>query len=485
MQADLRVFGALGAVGLSAVTALTVQNSLGVRTVTPVSRDLLVRQIEALLEDCAVQAVKIGMLAGAEQVRAVAEALRRFRPQNIVLDPVLASSGGLPLLDAGGRTALIADLLPLCDLLTPNLSELATLSGMTVNSGPERIVAARKLLDLGARAVLIKGGHLVGEPVDVLVRGTDNVNTTDRIERSETAFTGRRVDTPHTHGTGCFLSSAIAAYLATGMEMARAIGEAKALLTCALETPVVLGAGRGYPDVIAAARLDDGATSAAPPGWHEARLRTLTRGLYVIIDPGVRPDRSLVEIAGHALAGGASVIQLRDKRMATPQAILTARRLGAIAHDAGALFILNDSVAVALAADADGVHLGTEDMQPADARRLLGRERLIGVSTGTVEEATAMAPYASYLGVGAIFGSKTKLDAGDPVGTKRIREIRMALGASCPPIVAVGGIDAGNIASVAEAGASAAAVISAVASAGDMLAATQTLITNFRCGSKS
>ena len=167
IQADLSVFCALVATGHSAITGTTVQNSLGVRSVYPIPADNLYGQIEAVLEDTDVAAVKIGMLCGADQVRVVAEALRRFRPANVVLDPVLASTGGYPLLDAAGLAALLTDLLPLCDLVTPNIPELQTMTGMPVGDERERTLAAKLLLDRGAKSVLIKGGHLPGAPVDV------------------------------------------------------------------------------------------------------------------------------------------------------------------------------------------------------------------------------------------------------------------------------------------------------------------------------
>lgn len=219
IQSDLRTFAALGVVGISVITALTVQNSQGVQSVHPVDADLVAAQLNALLEDTQVDAVKIGMLGGAAQVRVVADALRRFRPPNVVLDPVLASTGGVPLLDDAGRRALLEELLPLCDLVTPNLSE------------------AEALGTLHAPAVLIKGGHREGEPIDELVLASG-----ERV-----CFGGPRVSTRHTHGTGCLLSSAIAALLARGQTLPQAIGQAKALLTEALQIPVIVGKGRGYP----------------------------------------------------------------------------------------------------------------------------------------------------------------------------------------------------------------------------------------------
>ncbi len=459
IQADLRVFQALGVHGLSAITALTVQNSLGVEAVHPVPGDVLYDQVETLLEDTPVAAVKIGMLGGAEQVHAVSELLRRFRPPNVVLDPVLTSAGGVPLLDEEGRRALLRELVPLADLVTPNLCELQELAGTLTESSAER------LFDVGTRALLIKGGHLPGEPKDTLAWPDGRWKQ----------YPGVRIQTPHTHGTGCLLSSAIAAYLALGEPLEYAVEAAKALLTDSLRWPVVLGRGRGYPDSMeGAAALE---VREEIRQGHGYRLATLVEGLYVLTDSGQMPGRSHEEIARAAFAGGAKAVQLRDKRLSTPELIALARRVTALAREQHRLLLVNDRVDVALASEADGVHLGPDDMHPADARRLLGPERIIGVSVSTVEEANPIAAYASYLGVGAIFGSATKDDAGPPVGTARIAEIRRAFPQH--PIVAIGGIHIGNIDEVAAAGAATAAVVSAVVCAPDMETATRELWRRF------
>src|SRR5262249_54146815 len=159
---------ALDVAGLSAISALTVQDSRGVHAVFPVPAGQLEAQLEATLADSRVRAVKIGMLGDRAQVETVAAALRRFRPPNVVLDPVLASTSGAPLLTPAGREALLEALLSLCDLVTPNLTELAALTGIAIGGEDDATRAVSHLLQRGARAVLVKGGHRPGAPIDTL-----------------------------------------------------------------------------------------------------------------------------------------------------------------------------------------------------------------------------------------------------------------------------------------------------------------------------
>jgi len=391
LQADLRVFESLGVVGWSVTTAITIQNTKGVHGVHPVDPSILREQLEAVFSDARnLGAVKIGMLGGAAQVRVVAEALRKWKPKNVVLDPVLASSGGVPLLD---DPSALDELIPLCDLVTPNAHEPA-----------------------GGRSVLLKGGHFVG------ATAVDSLYVDGEIVRT---FRAPRLRA-EMHGTGCLLSSAIAAHLALGASLFDAIENGKALVTAALRKALKI------------------------------------EGLYALTDPRRDPE----ETVRAALDGGARIVQLREKRLPTPQLIDLARRIRAMTE--GLLFIVNDRVDVAVAANADGVHVGPDDMRPADVRRVMG-DKIVGVSVSTVDETREAAPYASYFGVGAIFGSATKLDAGDAVGVARIAEIRAAFPQM--PIVAIGGITRENIASVARAGADAAAVVAAIVGARDMVAA--------------
>jgi hydroxymethylpyrimidine kinase/phosphomethylpyrimidine kinase/thiamine-phosphate diphosphorylase len=436
-----------GAAALSAITAMTAQNTHGVEGVFPVDASVLRAQLRTLLADIRPDVVKIGMLGSSAQVDVVAEVLADAAVETVVLDPVLASTGGVPLLDSAGIDTLLSKLLPLATLITPNWHEAEALTGVRITGDAALADAASTLIERGAQAVLIKGGHRDGEPIDTL------------FARGEVRkFNGPRIDTPHTHGTGCFLASAIAANLALGVSLNEAVERAKEMLTRALGNPTIIGGGRGYP-------------TPFPVSRHEKAQRI--NGLYVLTDPVLRPDRSPVEVVRAALAGGARIIQMRDKHRATPELIALARELRGLCRAAGALFFVNDRVDIALACEADGVHLGPDDMSPADARRIAGEGMLIGISVSTVEEAKPIAPYADYLGVGAIYGSSTKSDAGAPVGTNRIREIAAAFPEH--PIVAIGGIGASNIADVIDAGAHSVAVISAVICADDMEFASSNL----------
>jgi hydroxymethylpyrimidine/phosphomethylpyrimidine kinase len=239
VQADLKTFSAFGCYGMAAITALTVQNTQGVTASYPVAPDVVAAQIDAVLSDIAPDAIKIGMLATADIARAVAETLARYEARNIVIDPVLVPTQGVSLASAGLEAALVSSLLPLARLVTPNLCEASALTQTPLAHTIEEMAAqARHLCEAGARAVLVKGGDLSGEPVDVLY-----------VAGERRVFRGRRVPTRNTHGTGCALSSAIACELAKGAPLIDAIATAKVWLEGALEAAdtLRLSAGRGPP----------------------------------------------------------------------------------------------------------------------------------------------------------------------------------------------------------------------------------------------
>lgn len=240
IQADLKTFAARGCYGMAVITALTAQNTQGVSAVRPLDPDFVAEQIRMVFADIRVDAVKIGMIANAGIARAVAEALSPHRGIPVVLDPVMIAKGGAALLDPAAVTVLKESLLPLATLVTPNLPEAAALLG-DPEASDRRIMESQavRLTALGAKGVLVKGGHLAGhESPDVLV-----------AEGQVTWFEASRIATPNTHGTGCSLSSALAAELAKGLEPQDAVRAAKAWLKEAVRTSGSLSVGSGHGPV--------------------------------------------------------------------------------------------------------------------------------------------------------------------------------------------------------------------------------------------
>ncbi len=235
IQADIKAIMALGGYAATAITALTAQNTLGVHGVLPVPPHFVRQQIDAVLDDIGADAVKTGMLGSAEVVQTVAAALRRRGSPPLVVDPVMVAKGGARLLDDPAVAALRRDLLPLAALLTPNVPEAEALTGLSINDHAAARRAAQALLDLGAAAVLLKGGHLDGAVVQ------DILATPAGLEVIESP----RVDTRHTHGTGCTLASAVAAGLAQGMTLSDAVRRGTAYVHAAILAAPGFGAGHG------------------------------------------------------------------------------------------------------------------------------------------------------------------------------------------------------------------------------------------------
>jgi hydroxymethylpyrimidine kinase/phosphomethylpyrimidine kinase len=239
IQADLKTFAALGCYGMSVVTALTAQNTTGVTGIFAVPPAFVVQQMTAVFSDIGVDAVKIGMLYSAELIRAVADELRRHETPNIVLDPVMVAQSGDKLLQDTAITALKRHLIPLSTVLTPNLPEAAVLWGQEVTGVEGMRAAAKSLAGGGSRSVLVKGGHAQNEDSsDVLFIAAEN---------RFVVLADRRVLTANTHGTGCTLSSAIAAFLAKGETIASAVRKAKTYIGEAIRAgaPYRLGHGSG------------------------------------------------------------------------------------------------------------------------------------------------------------------------------------------------------------------------------------------------
>lgn len=253
IQADLKTFHAFGVYGTSAITAITAQNTLGVTAVHPVPVEVVRAQIDAVATDLRPRAVKSGMLATAPLVAAVADALRAHGLERYVLDPVMVATSGDRLLDEDAVAAVAERLVPLAALVTPNLHEARILTGLPVDSRDGMGEAARRLVEMGAGAALLKGGHLSDEEaVDLLWDGED-----------ERTWSRARIDTPHTHGTGCTLSAACAAGLARGISLPEAVGRAVEFTVRAIATAPGLGSGHGPVNHFASEDASPAAASGA------------------------------------------------------------------------------------------------------------------------------------------------------------------------------------------------------------------------------
>jgi len=263
IQADLRTFALLGCHGSSAITAATAQNSLGVQGVYPLPPEAVEAQVESVLSDIGADAAKTGMLFSAEIIGAVARALDRRPVARLVVDPVMVAKGGAPLLRDDAREALVKEILPRALLVTPNLPEAEALAAMPIRSEDEAWDACRRILALGPQAVLLKGGHGEGAWVEDRYADREGLRETHR---------SRRVDTPHTHGTGCTLSAAIAAHLARGDALPEAVARARGFLLVAIQEGYALGAGHGPTNPYAAARL----------GGHNAVLERLREAWEIL-----------------------------------------------------------------------------------------------------------------------------------------------------------------------------------------------------------
>jgi hydroxymethylpyrimidine/phosphomethylpyrimidine kinase len=236
IQADLKTFAALGCFGMTAITALTAQNTCGVRAIHPVPPDMLRAQIDAVLEDIGADAVKVGMLHSPEIVRTVAQAIDRHQLSRVVFDPVMVATSGAKLIDDPAIAVLVAELFPRTALITPNLDEAALLVGRPLASAQDMAQAAAELVARGARAVLLKGGHLAGDKViDVLLEASGE----------PIWMAAPRIDTANTHGTGCTLSSAIAAHLALGATLTQAVQQARDFVRQALQAGASVKTGQG------------------------------------------------------------------------------------------------------------------------------------------------------------------------------------------------------------------------------------------------
>lgn len=236
IQADIKTMSALGVYASTAITSITVQNTQGVKAVFPLEKEAVRGQIEAVMEDIRPDAVKIGMVNDLHAVETIIEELSKWDAGTVVLDPVMSSSSGHKLISDEALQLMMDELIPMCTLVTPNIPEAEMLSGMQIGDNDARRTAAGKILELGCKAVLIKGGHTEGRVKSDLLVCADG---------TEKWFSMLSVDTPNTHGTGCTLSSAITAYLARGERLDEAVLKGKRYVSEALKAGKDVKTGNG------------------------------------------------------------------------------------------------------------------------------------------------------------------------------------------------------------------------------------------------
>lgn len=234
IQADLKTMTSLGVYGMSAVTALTAQNTTGVYGILDSTPEFLANQLDCIFTDIRPDAVKIGMVSKKELIKVIADKLEQYQAKQIVIDPVMVSTSKSRLLEEDALYTLMESLLPLADLITPNIPEAELLAGSRIETERDMTQAAERIADRFHTAVLVKGGHQLNDANDVLYR-----------EGQSVWFYGKRIDNPNTHGTGCTLSSAIACGLAKGYSMKESVERAKQYLSNALSTGLNLGKGSG------------------------------------------------------------------------------------------------------------------------------------------------------------------------------------------------------------------------------------------------
>lgn len=440
IQADLKACAARGVYCSTVITAVTAQNTLGVQDVSIVSEESVAAQLKSVLSDMRVDVVKTGMLPSIAMVKILQDSLKQFPVQALVVDPVMVSTSGDVLAGPSILDTFRQDLLPMADIITPNLKETsALLGGKQLETINDMRSAAKSLHDMGPRNVLVKGGDLPSssDAVDIFFDGKDFYE-----------LRSSRIKTRNTHGTGCTLASCIAAELAKGSSMISAVKVAKRYVETVLEYSKSINIGNGPQG----------------PFDHGLKLKRSVCGssrmqkfdpsdlfLYAVTDSGMNKKwgRSITDAVKAAIDGGATIVQIREKDAETGDFLESAKACLEICRLNNIPLLINDRIDIALACDADGVHVGQSDMPVNTVRTLLGPDKIIGVSCKTPEHALkAWADGADYIGSGGVFPTNTKAN-NRTIGLDGLKEVCLA---SKLPVVAIGGINLGNAREVMELG---------------------------------
>ncbi|KAI3445621.1 hypothetical protein Pfo_002286 [Paulownia fortunei] len=453
IQADLKACSARGVYCSTVITAVTAQNTVGVQGVNIVAEDFVREQLKSVLSDMHPDVVKTGMLPSPDIVKVLCQSLKEFQVRALVVDPVMVSTSG-------------DELLPLADIVTPNLREAsALLGGAPLQTVADMRSAAKSIHDIGPRNVLVKGGDLPAssDAVDVLFDGKNFYE-----------FRSTRIKTSNTHGTGCTLASSIAAELARGSSVLSAVKIAKRYVGSALDysKDILIGGGRQGPfDHLM--KLKNNALPCARRTFDPSDLL-----LYAVTDSRMNKKwgRSMSDAVKAAIEGGATIIQLREKDTDTGDFLEAAKTCVEICRCHGVPLLINDRIDIALACDADGVHIGQSDMPARVARSILGPEKIIGLSCKTPEQAEkAWIDGADYIGCGGVYPTNTKGN-NITVGLDGLKTVCLE---SKLAVVAIGGIGITNVKPVMELGIPnlrGVAVVSALFDRESVLTETQNLL---------
>lgn len=477
IQADLHTLHDLGVHGCSVISAITAQNSVAVKMVDPVLMQTFTAQIDALSVDLPPAAIKIGLLPTRLHVEVLARRLAATPAPFVVYDPVAIASTGTPMAEPGMLAAVREHLLPRLSLITPNGPELEALTGLPATS-PELVrLAARRLRELGARAVLVKGGHLEW--------GGDLCLDYYQDETREFWLAAPRLDTRHGHGTGCCYASAIAAVVAQDYPVEDAITLARAYLQQGLAAAQGVGVGPGpiahlgwptslahFPRAVLA-----GSTLDRHFGLYEASSTRLPQGPFAPTEQslGLYPVVDSVKWLKRLLGAGVKTIQLRIKNLPAAQVAPAIFDAVALGRRHGARLFINDYWQQAIEAGAWGVHLGQEDMETADLAAIQAAGLRLGISThGYFELMRARELAPSYIALGHIFPTNTKVMPSRPQGLVRLHRYRALM---CDwPTVAIGGISEERVAAVKASGVGSIALVSAITGSRDWQGATERLL---------
>ncbi|XP_073120891.1 thiamine biosynthetic bifunctional enzyme TH1, chloroplastic [Henckelia pumila] len=466
IQADLKACAARGVYCSTVITAVTAQNTVGVQGVSLVDEEFVAEQLKSVLSDMCPDVVKTGMLPSPGIIKILRQSLEEFQVRALVVDPVMVSTSGHVLASSSVLASFREELLPLADIVTPNLREASTLlGGLPLETVADMRSAAKSIHDIGPRNVLVKGGDLPAssDAVDVLFDGKNFYE-----------FRSARIKTLNTHGTGCTLASCIAAEIARGSSVFSAVKIAKRYVETALDysRDICIGGGRQGPFDQLMKLKNNAMNLHVHRPFDPSDLL-----LYAVTDTRMNQKwgHSISNAVKGAIEGGATIVQLREKDIDTNDFLEAAKTCQQICRHHGVPFLINDRIDIALACDADGVHIGQSDMPARVARTLLGPDKVIGVSCKTPQQAEkAWIDGADYVGCGGVYPTNTK-ENNITVGLDGLTRVCLA---SKLPVVAIGGIGITNVRSVMELGVpnlKGVAVVSAVFDRECILSETQKL----------